>query len=119
MRSDTHDEASSGFSQFCERAKKLYSRCTKFCLLWLGQKETKLCVAATCGGADQLRALRMCIGFNVFINQDDSQNVIYDLNIDPLELRNYALSNVKIEVDIKRREVEDGALAAAASLLIT
>jgi hypothetical protein len=44
--------------------------------------------------------------------------VIYDLSIDPLELRNYALSNMKIDVDIKRREVEDRALAAA-SLLIT
>jgi hypothetical protein len=43
----------------------------------------------------------------LFINQDDSWTVIYDLTIDPLEPRNYALSNRKIDVDIKRREVED------------
>jgi hypothetical protein len=43
----------------------------------------------------------------LFINQDDSQGVIYDLSIDPLELRNYALSNMKIDVDIKQRQAED------------
>jgi hypothetical protein len=43
----------------------------------------------------------------LFINQDDSQGVIYDLSIDPLELRNHVLSDMKIDVDIKQREVLD------------
>jgi hypothetical protein len=64
----THDKANSRFSQFCERAKKSYLRCKKFSLLRLGQMETILCVMGTCGGAGQLLAVRMCIGFNVNIH---------------------------------------------------
>jgi hypothetical protein len=108
MRSDSHDEANSRVSQFCERAKKLYLCYTKFCLLLQGQMETILCVVERAG---ELISYWLYESASVlmwtFINQDDSQNVIYDLNIDPLELRHYALSNMKIDVDIKRRVLED------------